>query len=187
MTKKHSTKDKLAWTASKLFQEKGYEGVGLSEILTNAKLPKGSLYHHFQKGKSDLAMTAASYASREMMRIIDDAFVPAKTYDDGMTTLFFKCAKLFDLMGKWNGCPVSGILLSGPRNPSFQDLSNSIFDTWITRIAEHAQKLGVDETEAQDRATHLFITLQGGWTLARAQQSSDVLRQIPSYLKRATR
>lgn len=183
MTKHHSTKDKLAWTASKLFQEKGYEGVGLSEILTNAKLPKGSLYHHFQKGKADLAMAAASYASREMLRVIDDAFVPAKTYDDGMTTLFFKCAKLFDIMGKWNGCPISGTLLSGPRNPAFRDLSDKIFDAWITRVAEHAQKFGIEEQDATDRATHLFVALQGGWTLARARQSSDVLRDMPKFLR----
>ncbi len=98
-----STKDKLAWTAAKLFQERGYDGVGLSEILKSARVPKGSLYHHFSKGKSDLALAAAQFASREMLRIIDDAFAPATSYKDGMTTLFFKCAKLFDLMGKWNG------------------------------------------------------------------------------------
>lgn len=185
MTKQHSTKDRLAWTAARLFQEKGYEGVGLSEILSNAKLPKGSLYHHFQKGKSDLAMAAATFASREMLRIIDDAFVPAKTYEDGMTTLFFKCAKLFDLMGKWNGCPVSGILLSGPRNGAFRELSEAIFNDWIARVATHAQKLGLPEPEAQDRATHLFVVLQGGWDLARARQSSDVLREMPKFLRAA--
>ena len=54
-----STKDKLAWTAAKLFQEKGYNGVGLTEILTTAGTPKGSLYHHFPNGKADLALEAA--------------------------------------------------------------------------------------------------------------------------------
>lgn len=182
MTKQHSTRDKLAWTAAKLFQEKGYEGVGLTEILQNAKLPKGSLYHHFRQGKSDLAMAAARFASREMMRIIDDAFVPAADYETGVTTLFYKCAKLFDLMGKWNGCPVSSILLNGPRNPLFREMSEEIFDSWITRVTAHAVKLGLSEAEAQDRATHLFVVLQGGWDLARAKQSSDVLRDLPRYL-----
>lgn len=182
MRKEHSTKDRLAWSAAKLFQEKGYEGVGLSEILRNAKVPKGSLYHHFQKGKSDLALAAAQFASREMLRIIDDAFVTAPDYQTGMTTLFHKLAKLFDLMGKWNGCPVSGILLSGAQNKMFRELSESIFDSWITRTEQHAIRLGIPQEEAKDRATHLFVVLQGGWDLARAKQSSDVLRGLPKYL-----
>ncbi len=182
MRKQHSTKDRLAWTAARLFQEKGYEGVGLSEILSNAKVPKGSLYHHFQKGKSDLALAAANFASREMLRIIDDAFVPAEDYETGMTTLFHKLAKLFDILGKWNGCPVSGILLSGANNTIFRELSEAIFDSWITRTQQHAIRLGIPEDEAKDRATHLFVVLQGGWDLARAKQSSDVLRGLPKFL-----
>ncbi len=177
-----STKDKLAWTAAKLFQERGYDGVGLSDILKSARVPKGSLYHHFRQGKSDLALAAAQFASREMLRIIDDAFLPAKTYKDGMTTLFFKCAKLFDLMGKWNGCPVSGILLNGAYNPMFRETSEHIFDSWIERVTAHATRLGLSENDAKERATHLFVVLQGGWDLARARQNSDELRRLPKLL-----
>lgn len=183
MNNKHSTRDRLAWTAARLFQEKGYEGVGLSEILANAKVPKGSLYHHFRKGKSDLALASAEFASREMLRIIDDAFGPAEDYDAGMTTLFFKCAKLFDLMGKWNGCPVSGILLNGSHNPAFRKLSEAVFNAWIGRVLEHGIRLGLPADEAEDRATHLFVVLQGGWDLARARRDSDVLRGMPKYLR----
>lgn len=176
------TSDRLAQSAARLFQEKGYEGVGLSEILKLAKAPKGSLYHHFRNGKSDLAIAAANFASREMLRIIDDAFRPAETYKDGMTTLFFKCAKLFDIMGRWNGCPVSGILLNGSPNPIFRETSEAIFDAWIARVAGHGERLGLSPEEAEDRATHLFVVLQGGWDLARARSDSGVLRNLPALL-----
>lgn len=177
-----STKDKLAWAAAKLFHERGYDGVGVSEILRSARVPKGSLYHHFRQGKSDLALAAANFASREMLRIIDDAFGPAETYKDGMTTLFYKSAKLFDLMGKWNGCPVSGILLNGAHNPMFRETSEHIFDSWITRVQEHATRLGLAPRDAHERATDLFVVLQGGWDLARARQNSDELRRLPKLL-----
>jgi TetR/AcrR family transcriptional regulator, lmrAB and yxaGH operons repressor len=48
--------------AVKLFRRHGYDGVGLTEILTEAKAPKGSFYHHFPKGKEELG--AAAVASR---------------------------------------------------------------------------------------------------------------------------
>lgn len=177
-----ATPDRLAQNAARLFQEKGYDGVGLAEILKAAKAPKGSLYHHFRNGKADLALAAAHFASREMLRVIDDAFVPAETYKDGMTTLFFKLAKLFDVMGKWNGCPVSGILLNGSPNPMFRKTSEMIFNAWISKVQDHGQRLGLSADEAETRATHLFVTLQGGWDLARARSDSNILRQLPELL-----
>lgn len=46
---------RLIRVAAELFRKRGYHGVGLSELLTAAKAPKGSLCHHFPDGKSDLA------------------------------------------------------------------------------------------------------------------------------------
>jgi len=173
-----TSKEKLAWTAAKLFQEKGYNGVGLSEILKATGLPKGSLYHHFPNGKSDLALEAAALAHREMARIIDDAFLPANGFSGGVATLFHKLAKLFDLMGKYTGCPISEILFAGPDHVEFREQSKKYFQAWIDQIAGHAERLGEPEETAEARGNHLFIVLQGGWTLARARQDSDVIRDL---------
>ena len=40
--------------ATTLFQQKGYIGVGLNEILKACHISKGSLYHHFPDGKEQL-------------------------------------------------------------------------------------------------------------------------------------
>jgi len=177
-----STKEKLAWTAAKLFQEKGFDGVGLNEILAAAGLPKGSLYYHFPSGKTDLALEAAAFADREMLRIIDEAFASASTYQDGATTLFHKLAKLFELMGKHTGCPISEILFAGPDRAEFRAQSAAYFDGWIASIAGHARRLGETKETAQQHAERLFISLQGCWTLARANEDSDPLRRAPQLL-----
>ncbi len=173
-----STKDKLAWTAAKLFQEKGYSGVGLAEILTAAGVPKGSLYHHFPDGKRDLALEAAAFAHRETTRIIEDAFATAPDYETGATTLFHKMARLFELMGRHTGCPISHILFSGPDEDEFRQRTCTYFEAWIDQIAGHAMRLGDAPEDARAKAQHLFVVLQGGWTLARAQKDSDRLRDM---------
>lgn len=178
----NSSRDKLAWTAAKLFQERGYDGVGLNEILVAAELPKGSLYHHFPNGKPDLALGAAALAHREMTRIIDESFVDANTYQDGATTLLFKLAKLFELMGKYTGCPISEILFGGPNREEFREKSGEYFDAWMKQFAEHAKRLGTSEAVAEAESKRLFLSLQGGWTLARAQQDGNVLRGLPDLL-----
>ncbi|MEM8774451.1 MAG: TetR/AcrR family transcriptional regulator [Pseudomonadota bacterium] len=177
-----NSRDKLAWTAARLFQERGFHGVGLNEILAASKLPKGSLYHHFPNGKSDLALEAAALAHREMSRIIDDAFEHAESYRSGATTLFYKLAKLFELMGKHTGCPISVILFSGPENDMFRERCAEYFASWTQQIASHAERLGESSNDAQLLAKKMFVTLQGGWTLARATQDGDVLRDLTKLL-----
>ncbi len=176
------TRDKLAWTAAKLFQEKGFDGVGIAEILKATGVPKGSLYHHFPNGKSDLALGAADLANREMLRIIDDAYAEAADYKDGTVTLFYKLAKLFEILGKHTGCPVSEILVGGPDRAEFRAKTAEYFEAWMAQVAAHAVRLGEDIEVAEASAHQLFLVMQGGWTLARAKQDSDVMRGLPALL-----
>lgn len=177
-----STRDKLAWTAITLFQERGFNGVGLNEILSEAGLPKGSLYHHFPNGKSDLALAAAAIAHTEMIRIIDDAFQDADTYRSGAKTLLHKHAKLFEIMGKNKGCPISDILFGGPNKDEFHKQCATYFDAWMDRIADHARRLGETPEEAKSQAERLFVMLQGGWTLARVKKDGDVIRNLADLM-----
>ena len=178
------TKARLTETAARLFRQKGYHGTGLSEILSESGVPKGSLYHHFPDGKADLAVEAARWASAGMLGIVDDAFREAADFRDGATTLCFKLAKLFDLHPDWRGCPISSVLFDGPENESFRQVAAEIFESWRARVAEHGMRLGLAPDDAQRRAHHLMFLVQGGWTQARAQQSGDVLRGLPGFFLR---
>lgn len=177
-----STKDRLIQSAALLFRTRGYHGVGLSDLLTHAGAPKGSLYHHFPNGKSDLALAAATWASDEMLRLIAISFAPADTFRDGATTLCHKLAKLFDLSGQWDTCPISATLFAGPDNADFRSQSLRLYDGWIGEIHDHAARFGMSTEEAQRASERLFMLLQGGWMLARARQDSDVIRKLPEQL-----
>ncbi|MDZ5605542.1 TetR family transcriptional regulator [Bacillus pseudomycoides] len=48
------TKSLIIDITTKLFQQKGYKGVGLNEILRACNITKGALYHHFPNGKEEL-------------------------------------------------------------------------------------------------------------------------------------
>ena len=177
-----NTRDRLVQTAARLFRKRGYHGVGMAEILAGAQAPKGSLYHHFPSGKSDLALAAADWASEGMLQIIDDAFANAPDYPHGLTTLCYKLAKFYDLNQGWDGCPVSNTLFEGPENAAFQARMAEIFDGWIGRVADHGARLGWDQDAAIARAQTFLMLIQGAWIMARAHGSSDVIRQVPKHL-----
>ncbi len=176
------TKDRLIRVAAEMFRTRGYHGVGLSELLTAARAPKGSLYHHFPNGKSDLAIAAANWASDGLLRIIAASFEPAEGFTEGATTFCHKLAKLFDLSGKWDGCPISATLFEGPENEAFLTHARYLFDGWIDEVANHAERFGHPPEVARQMSEHLFLLLQGGWQLARARHDSDVLRRLPVHM-----
>lgn len=176
------TKDRLIRAAAQLFRSRGYHGVGLNDLLSEAAAPKGSLYHHFPNGKADLALAAATWASDEMLRVIAASFAGAESFDDGAKTLCFKLAKLFDLTGQQDGCPIGSTLFEGPGNAEFLRHAERCYDGWIDEVQDQGTRFGLEKTLARQHAEHLFLLIQGGWQLARARQNSDVLRDLTGLL-----
>ncbi len=179
-----STRDRLVAAAAGLFRQRGYNGVGIADILADARAPKGSLYHHFPAGKSDLALAAADAISDGMIEIIDAAFLSAPDYRNGATTLCYKLAKLFDITAGTNTCPISAMLFDGLENDAFRARADRIFTDWIACIAAHARTLGHDPGAATADAELLLTGISGSWTLARARRNADVLRALPGRVFR---
>ena len=72
--KKTSTRDKLIHAMADALQRKGLHGVGLNELLEVAGAPKGSLYHHFPGGKSELAVAAIEHISQHIDSLFEQLF-----------------------------------------------------------------------------------------------------------------
>ena len=117
-----------------------------------------------------------------MLRLIATSFEGATTFKEAATTLCYKLAKFFDDSGKWDGCPIYAILFEGPENSEFRDHAQRLYEGWIAEATDQAIRLGVSPDRAQARSEQFFILMQGGWTLARARRSSDVLRALPNLL-----
>ena len=57
--------------AQKLFAEKGYYGLGLSELLKRCGIPKGSFYYYFPEGKIQLIEEVLEHSYQRMRNWID--------------------------------------------------------------------------------------------------------------------
>jgi TetR/AcrR family transcriptional regulator, lmrAB and yxaGH operons repressor len=182
MTDEPTTRDRLVTTATRLFRQRGYDGTGVAEILAEAGVPKGSLYHHFPDGKSDLACAAADWTATELCRVIDDSFRAARDWQQGVTTFCYKMAKLFDILDSADACPIFGLMFEGPDLDRFRGHAAAAFDRIIAAAATEAQILGVPPDRARDMAETFLIGFQGSWTLARMRRDANVLRRLPQRL-----
>jgi TetR/AcrR family transcriptional repressor of lmrAB and yxaGH operons len=86
-TTSDDSRKRLISTAAKLFQEQGYAATGLTEILRGANTPKGSLYHHFPEGKSELGAAAMRAAGLALRTTFDQCY--ARTGHSSLAMLAF--------------------------------------------------------------------------------------------------
>jgi TetR/AcrR family transcriptional repressor of nem operon len=56
----HSTKEKLLTAGMSMLLERGYNGLGIQQLLTETGIPKGSFYHHFVD-KEDFALQVVDH------------------------------------------------------------------------------------------------------------------------------
>lgn len=65
------TRARLLHAALLLFRQRGYHGVGISDILALAKAPKGSLYHHFPGGKDQMAVAVLELVTERLLEMLE--------------------------------------------------------------------------------------------------------------------
>ncbi|MEM9794900.1 MAG: TetR/AcrR family transcriptional regulator [Pseudomonadota bacterium] len=168
-----STRGRLISAAARLFQERGYHATSVSDVLGASGVPKGSLYHHFPAGKSDLADAVAAAISDVMLSIIQAAYDPAEHAESGNARLFEKFARLFERHAHWRVCPIQSFLidnvLSGGRAQT-----GALLNSWIAATAKQLERLRGDPTQAEE----LWIALIGAWTLAGARDDATPLRTL---------
>jgi TetR/AcrR family transcriptional repressor of nem operon len=73
--------------AMPLFMHKGFNGVGLTELLGAARVPKGSFYHYFGSKEVFGAAVIDSYFERTLARI-DDLLAQGATGREGLLNYF---------------------------------------------------------------------------------------------------
>ena len=60
----HDTREHLLATGEQLCLQRGFTGMGLSELLKTAEVPKGSFYHYFRSKEAfGVAMLERHYAA----------------------------------------------------------------------------------------------------------------------------
>src|SRR5919204_6864300 len=55
-------RERMIESAALLFRRQGIEGTSFADVLEHSGAPRGSIYHHFPAGKSQLAEEATRYA-----------------------------------------------------------------------------------------------------------------------------
>jgi AcrR family transcriptional regulator len=131
----HPTRETLIKVAMRLFADKGYNSTSVADILKEAKVNSGSLYHHFDTKQSLLIGVLETYRDGIEAMLIEPAWAGV---DDPIERLFALLARYRELLKATDcvyGCPIGSLALElHEPDPPVRALLAANFDRWIDFI-----------------------------------------------------
>jgi TetR/AcrR family transcriptional repressor of lmrAB and yxaGH operons len=182
------SKSLLIDTATTLFQQKGYKGVGVNEILKVCNLTKGALYHHFPNGKEELLIACLQSMNEAITTDIEDIFKRYSTTQEATQAMIQKLVTDFDREGTLTGYTFSSMVsemasLSEPVRNACSLLYTKIEGIYSNKLVED----GFSKETAHSIALMMTASIEGGMMLCLTQKASDPLkvisRALPNLLK----
>ncbi len=178
-----STQERLIGATAGLLRERGYHGAGLSEILATSGVPKGSLYHHFPGGKSQLAAQSLHREGQRLVaglqRFVDEADSVAAAV--GRFCDYFAAELLSSDYRR--GCPLATVALES--GDLADDVHGELATAMTSMIDLVARCIAVESPGAPDPrglATEIVAAVEGALVLAKATRTTAPLETVRDRL-----
>lgn len=186
--KKTSTRDNLINAMTDALQRKGLHGVGLNELLDIAGAPKGSLYHHFPGGKSELAVAAIERISERIDSLFSQLFNHQPDPLNAMHNWLQAALQQLESSGFERGCPLATIALeSGPEDVEIRAALQLSFTAVRQALSRQLRAHGYADEQADNLAALFVAIYEGGLLQARVAGSSEPLKRAATALFNLTR
>ena len=174
-------KELILSQAEQLFAEKGYYGLGLSELLSRCDIPKGSFYYYFPNGKIQLIQEVLEYSYRKMRNGIgswinneSSALAAFTKMLDRLTGGIQKKHRLASMM--LSMIAIESVYLDEQVNLTCRN----IYYDWQHFYAECLQHYGYSAEESVAKAQGIFALIHGSLI-------SSWIKQDPEDLQLARR
>jgi TetR/AcrR family transcriptional repressor of lmrAB and yxaGH operons len=170
-----NTRARILRAAIRLFQQRGYHGVGLTEILAEAHAPKGSLYHHFPQGKAQLAIAAIEAIAGDY----EAAFESWRARGQSAAEIVRRLARAqahWLTHNDWQQAGLFSVLVQGyvPEAPELHETLARVYTHRHKLLVRALEEDGTDD--APGLATLALAALDGGMIQAAATHDARVLR-----------
>jgi AcrR family transcriptional regulator len=174
---------RMVRSAALLLRERGLAGTSFREVLEHSGAPRGSIYHHFPGGKSQLVEEAVNSVGRYATKLIAGehggdpiaalrAFV--QTWRVGLESSDYRA-----------GCPVVAVATeASEQEPELRRAAAAAFTSWQEAIAAGLRNAGVAADRARSVAALVVGGVEGAVVLCRAERSIRPLEDVSNELER---
>jgi TetR/AcrR family transcriptional regulator, transcriptional repressor for nem operon len=193
--KGEETRREIIRKAAPIFNQKGYDGAALSDLMRATGLEKGGIYRHFES-KQELAGDAFDHAWRIAMETRFEGTEEIRNTVDRLKQIVrnFRDRRAGLVPG---GCPLLNTAIdSDDGNPRLRAKARQALSSWLDRlqsIAEEGERRGEvrSDVDSAKLATLIASTLEGSLMVSRLQRKDDPLdfacRHLEEYLETKVR
>jgi TetR/AcrR family transcriptional repressor of nem operon len=195
MRKGEQTRREIIRKAAPIFNQRGYEGAALSDLMRATGLEKGGIYRHFES-KRQLAAEAFDYAWK---LAIDTRFEGTQDIPNTVDRLKLFVRNFRDRRAGLvaGGCPLLNTAIdSDDGHPQLRRKARRALEYWLDRLQsiaeEGKQKAEVGSAiDSAGLAMLIVNTLEGSLMVSRLQRRDDALhfacRHLEEYLETSIR
>jgi TetR/AcrR family transcriptional repressor of nem operon len=186
MTKGEQTRRDIVERAAPLFNQKGFEGTSLADLMQATGLQKGGIYRHFS-GKKELAAEAFDYAWEKAVRgRLDGVAEVPDCVDRLKKTIDNFVERRAGLVP--GGCPLMNTAVEADDgNPVLRARARKALQGWTVRLSRITSE-GIKKQQIDPRVSPLTLSqliigsLEGALLISRLQNDEEPLRAIRQHL-----
>ncbi|MFD4293663.1 TetR/AcrR family transcriptional regulator [Rhodococcus sp. NPDC058505] len=171
-------------SAVALMRERGVAATSFADVLARSGAPRGSIYHHFPRGKAQLIEDATRSAAEQLDASIGRILAANDTVGT-IRTLVDIWGRRLQTSDYVSGCPIAAAALG--TEPGAREIAGVAFDTWCAAITGKLVAEGVAPGRARSLAVLIISSLEGAVIVAQAQGGSGPLDAVVVELEHACR
>jgi AcrR family transcriptional regulator len=162
------------------FRAHGYDGLSLATISKATGLGKASLYHHFPKGKEQMArevlVTAQNWITQELVQVMKSDLSPDVRLE---TTI----KKLDQFYASGRKACLLDVMVTENSSSSIVDLVAASFGSLTEGFQKLAQDFGHTRARAKILSEEAVVRIQGSLVVSMGTRDPKVFRSQMNILK----
>jgi AcrR family transcriptional regulator len=186
-----TARERMITSTALLIRERGAHSTAISDVLEHSGAPRGSAYHYFPGGRTQLLCEAIDFASDHVAAQIAGATTGIDVLD-AVVAGFRKQLTNSDYRA---GCPVVAVAVEAgdpakDQNAAVLERAGAAFVRWTELITARLVDDGIAEDLARELSVFITSAIEGAIVIARATRDVTPLdsthRQLRSLLKAET-
>lgn len=176
----NDVRQRMVEGAANLLARKGVQGASFSEIIAATNAPRGSIYHHFPGGKTQLLQAAIDHLALEALKPLETI---AGASAEAVTMAYLDLWRVILMRSELQaGCAILAVTVTSDI-PELVNQAAAAFRTWRTRIAALLEQGGMEQDEASGFALTLIAATQGALVFSRAEKSLKPFDDVAEMMR----
>lgn len=150
------------------------------DVVAEAGASRGSLYHYFPGGRSEMVEDAVSGAVAEYSEAL--LALAELSPREAIPLIVEVWRSEAEASGYEAGCPVVAAALGGEAEPGAREIAARAFTDWTDTVAAWLEQTGVPTRRTASLANLLLSAVEGAVIVGLAQRSSEPMVRVAEEL-----